>query len=187
MAAVLVLALLVPVQEKTGTIAGRVSPEASVRVVAKLAGTDASKPENVKAEAKLEKGGEFLLKDLPPGKYELLFQLQGDDARKYVVSLWGEIVVEAGKGVEGIGCRLTPADAPHEVDALMVSFRAGTADADCVRAIESLGCRVKRRTPKQPRYLVDLPDEKSVEELIPAFQALAGVELAEPNFIRRIK
>jgi len=187
MAAALVLGLLVPVQEKTGSITGRVSPEAAVRIVAKLAGTDASIPANVKAEVLLEKGGEFRLEGLPPGTYELLFRLQGEAAKRYFASLWGEIAVEAGKSTDGICYRLTPSDAPHEVDALIVSFKASTPDADCVKAIESLGCRVKRRTPKQPRYVVDLPDDKSVEELIPAFKALTGVEFAEPSRIGRIK
>jgi hypothetical protein len=184
---ILFLALLVPGQEKTGTITGRVTPEAPVRVVAKLAGTDASVKENVKAEVLLEKGGEFRLPGLAAGKYELLFQLQGEAAKKYVASLLGEIQVEAGKSTDGIFYRLTPAGAPHEVDAVMVSFHASMSDADCAKTIASLGGRVKRRTPKSLRYLVDLPDDKSVEEMIAAFKAVKGVELAEPNGLRRVK
>lgn len=181
------LALLFSAQEGTGSIRGRVSPEATVRIVAKLAQTDASKPENVKGEAKLEKGGEFEIKGLPPGKYDLLFELQGEDAKRFIAGRWGEIVVEAGKAVEGIGCRLTPAGSDHMIDEVMVSFEDGLPAAAREKAVAGLGCRVKHRAPRDRFVVVDLPDEKSVAEMLEAFRKVPGVTSATRNGISRIK
>ena len=183
----LVLALAALLQDGKGSIQGRVSPEAAVRIVAKFAQTDASKPENVKGEVTLAKGGAFEIKGLPPGKYDLLFQLQGDDKKKFIASTWSEIEVEAGKAVDGIHYRLTPAGAAHLVDELIVSFKADAAPAARAKAIADLGCRVKSKTVGDRFVVVDLPDDRSVAEMAEAFRKLPVVASAEPNGISRIK
>jgi hypothetical protein len=183
----IVLAALALLQDGKGSIKGRVSPEAAVRIVAKLAQTDASKPENVKGEVTLAKGGEFEIKGLPPGKYDLLFELQGEDKKKWIATRWSEIEVEAGKAIEGIGCRLTPVGAPHAVDELILSFKPDAAPAERAKAIADLGCRVKSRGARDRFVVVDLPDDKSVAEMAEAFRKLPVVATADPNGISRIK
>lgn len=179
------LAFLLLAQDGKGSVKGRVSPEARVRVVAKLAQADASKPENVKGEAKLEKGGEFEIQGLAPGKYDLLFELQGEDAKKFVSKYWGEIVVEAGKAVEGVHYRLTPSDADHMIDEVMLTFDGSLPEAQREKAIAGLGCRLKHRSPRF--VVVDIPDDKSVAEMLEAFRKVPGVKSAERNGIARIK
>ena len=171
-----------------GSIRGRVTPEAPVRVVAKPAGKDPSVKENVKGEVLLAKGGEFHLEKLPPGKYDLVFQVQGDDAKKFITHVWSEIFVEAGKTVEGIYYRMTPADAAQDVDAILVQFSASVSDGEALKLIEAQGCKVKGKSPRPPvRYVVHISEDKEVPEMLKVFKAIKGVEVAEPNSIRRIR
>jgi hypothetical protein len=182
----LLLALLAA-QDGKGSVKGRISPEASVRIVAKLAQTDASKPENVKGEVKLPKGGEFEIAGLPPGTYDLLFELQGDDAKRFKAGRWSEVGVVAGKATEGISYRLTPADSDHMIDEVMLSFEDGVPAAAREKTVADLGCRVKHRGFKDAFVVVDIPDDKSVTEMIDAFRKVKGVKHAERNGISRIK
>ncbi len=175
------------VRQETGWIRGRISPPAALRIVAKLAQTDASKPENVKGEARLEKGGAFEIKGLPPGKYDLLFELQGEDAKRFFARRWSEIVVEAGKAVEGINYRLTPADASQVEDEVVLTFDPAAPAEAREKAIAGLGCRVKQRGARDQYVVVDLPDDKSVAEMVQAFRKLDLVATADPNGISRTR
>jgi hypothetical protein len=180
-------ALLLLLQAEPGSIRGRVSPEARVRVVAKLAQTDASKPGGVKGEATLEKGGDFEIAGLAPGNYDLLFELQGDDAKRWIANRWSEIVVRAGAATEGISYRLTPAGSDHLIDEVMLEFEETLPPREQVRAVAGLGCRVKRASPGGRRVVVDIPDDRSVAEMVEAFRKLPGVKLAERNGLARIR
>src|SRR5687767_11861292 len=86
---------------KPGRITGRISPEAHITILAKIEGTDASRPENVKARVTLEKGGAFSLEGLLPGTYDLLFDLHGESEKNYVALRWSEIAVKEGETTSG--------------------------------------------------------------------------------------
>lgn len=176
--------------QKTGTIEGRVSPEVPVKLVLKKEQMDAAKPENVKAELLLPKGGDFKLENIPPGRYDLMFLVQGDDSKKWIARYWGDLNVEAGKTIEGIHYRLTPGDARFMIDEVLVSLKPGSTEAELRKAVKDLRCRIKQRPPfpeKGGVFSVDIPDEKSVEEMLPLFQALPCVQLASKNGISRVQ
>lgn len=126
-----------------GTISGRVTPDdASVRIIAKISGTDYEKPGNIKGEVTLTKGGNFQFDDLPPGNYDLLFFLLGESKERYIASSWSEVIVEAGKITEGINYRLTPMQSTFMIDEILVIF-INTNDTDARKAIKREGFIVK--------------------------------------------
>lgn len=172
--------------DKTGAIRGRISPKGvSVRIIAKFSGTEYRKKENIKGEVVLKKSGPFIIKNLPPGKYDLLFFLQGESKKKYMATRWSEIHVQAGKTTTGINYRLTPAGSPHLVDEVLVGF-AGVAEEKARKILEKTGCTIKNRPLKLGKttvYTVDIPDEKSVKQMIARLTKIKGVKYAEPNGI----
>lgn len=174
--------------KKKGAISGRISPkDASVRIIAKISGTEYKIKGNIKGKVTLAKGGDFTIKGLPPGKYDLLFFLEGDSKKKYFVTRWSEIVVQPGKTTPGINYRLTPLGS-NLIDEVLVAFKKGTKPEEAQKAIRAAGCIVKD-TPLDLGtiiYTVDIPDDKSVEEMIKIFKKDKRVAYAEPNGIDAI-
>src|SRR5260221_13131218 len=108
LALIAALAGLTPAQDPkaTGRISGRISPAGvSVKIVAKLKGTDASQKANVKGEVELPKAGEFAIDKVSPGNYDLLFTLQGEEGKKFIATRWSEVEVEAGRTTAGCNYR----------------------------------------------------------------------------------
>ena len=173
--------------QDTGRISGSISPAVGIRILAKLTGTDASKRDNVKGEVLLQHGGAFTIDNLPPGNYDLLFSIWSDAAGNspaFTTSNWFGIDVEAGKTTSGINYRLTPAGMSFLIDEVVVSFTTGSDDARA--SIAALGCRIKSPPSTLPGatfYLVDIPDDKSVGEMVEAFKAIPAVASASPNYI----
>ena len=166
-----------------GRISGRIRPAVGVRILAKLKGTDGSKPENVKGEINLPIGGDFTIDRLPAGTYDLLFSVYGDAFGKFTASRWSEIDVEAGKTTSGINYRLTPADQNFMIDEVIVEFTATNEEARA--SIAALGCRIKDQPAafKERTFcLVDIPDDKTVDQMVKAFKARPGVVAADPNY-----
>jgi hypothetical protein len=176
--------------KQTGAIKGRISPkDVSVRIVAKRAGTDHRDPGNIQGEVTLVGGGPFTIDGLAPGKYDLLFFLQGRSQEKYMATRWSEIVVTPGETTSGIRYRLTPRGAPHLIDEVLVAF-AGVSDARARATIRAAGCTVKDAPLELGRttvYAVDIPDDKSVAEMVEHFERKRGVKYAEPNGIATIQ
>lgn len=187
--ALLLMVLCAPQDKKTGAIKGHVSPEGSIKLILKKEQTDPKQPGNVKGEVLLPKGGDFTIENVPPGRYDLLFELQGEEQKKWIAGYWGDLVVEAGKTIEGINYRLTPSDAPFMVDEVVVALKAGATEAELRKSVEAARCRIKKRPAKPGKgapYVVDIPDETSVDAMIPILKALPCVEYAEKNGIKRI-
>lgn len=174
---------------ETGAISGRILPkDASVRIIAKLAGTEYRIKENIKGEVTLTKGGDFIIKGLLPGKYDLLFFLQGETNRKYMAARWSEVDVKEGKTTSGINYRLTPQGSEQLIDEVVVAFE-GVNAADAQQIIHDAGCIVKDsplNLGATTIYTVDIPDEKNVPEMIRLFKQKKGVKYAEPNGIATI-
>jgi len=172
-----------------GAISGRLLPtDASVRVIAKTAGTEYKIKRNIKGEVTLTKGGPFTIKGLPPGKYDLLFFLQGASKEKYFATRWSEVVVQAGKTTSGINYRLTPRGSGYLIDEILVAFREETKAEEARKLIRAAGCVIKN-TPLdlgQTIYTLDIPDDKSVEEMIEVFKKQESVAYAEPNGVAAI-
>lgn len=172
-----------------GAISGRVLPaDASVRIAAKTAGSDYEIKGNIKGEVTLTKGGPFSMKGLPPGKYDLLFFLQGASKENYFAKRWSEVVVQAGKTTSGINYRLTPRGSECLIDEILVAFREETKAEEARKLIRAAGCVIKD-TPLdlgQIIYTPDIPDDKSVEEMIEVFKKQESVAYAEPNGIAAI-
>jgi len=167
-----------------GRISGSISPAVGVRVLAKLKGTDASKAENVKGEIELPHGGEFTIDKLPAGNYDLLFDLIGN--AQFVATRWSEIDVEAGTTTSGIDYRLTPEGNAFLIDEVLVGF--STTDEEARATIAALGCRIKDQPvalDEKTYYLVDIPDDKTVDQMVEVFAARAGVTSADPNYLSR--
>ena len=175
--------------KKKGAISGRISPkDASVRIIAKTSGTEYKIKENIKGEVTLTKGGDFTIKGLPPGKYDLLFFLQGESKKKYFATRWSEVVVQPGKTTSGINYRLTPLGSKQLIDEILVAFKEGTKPEEARKAIRAAGCIVKD-TPLDLGtiiYTVDIPDDKSVEGMIKIFKKDKRIAYAEPNGIDTI-
>jgi hypothetical protein len=171
-----------------GSVSGKISPKGvEIRIIAKTAGTEHRNPKNVKGDVTLKDGGAFTMRNIPPGKYDLLFFLQGDSKKKYTATRWSEVVVKAGKTTGGINYRLTPINSPHLIDEVLVGF-VGVSDAAARKVLAEAGCTVKDRPLKLGRtttYTVDIPDDKSVAEMIELLSKKKGVRYAEPNGIMR--
>lgn len=176
--------------ENTGTISGRISPRnASVRIIAKVAGTSHEIRENVKGQVLLQKGGEFAIKELPPGTYDLLFFLEGASRENYMATRWSEVAVKAGETTSGIDYRLTPRGSPHLIDEVLVGF-AGMSDADARKTIGEAGCIVKDEPlvmDDKTAYVVDIPDDQSVADMIELFGQKPGVEYVVPNAVAGVE
>jgi hypothetical protein len=170
-----------------GSIQGRISPEVNVRILAVPQGKDYSQPANVKGEVTLEKGGAFEIKGLAPGRYALHFQLKGADVGKYMGKNYGEIDVKAGQATEEIRHRLTPIDATHMIDEVIVTFAEGVGEAARAKTTADLGCRVKERSYVPDVWVVDIPDDRTVEEMVEAFKKAPGVKLVSRNGIARVQ
>jgi hypothetical protein len=172
--------------KRSGAISGRIEPkDASVRIIAKVSGSEYKVKGNIKGEVSLTKGGDFTIKGVPPGKYDLLFFLQGESKKKYFATRWSEVVVQAGKTTSGINYRLTPLGSKHLLDEILVAFNEGTKQEEARKAILAAGCIVKD-TPIDLGtivYTVDIPDDKSVEEMIKIFKKDKRTAYAEPNGI----
>jgi len=172
-----------------GAISGRILPkDVSVRIIAKTAGTEYRIKGNIKGEVTLAKGGNFVIKGLPAGKYDLLFFLQGRSKQKYFATRWSEVVVQPGETTSRIDYRLTPIGSEHLIDEVLVAFKEKTQAEEARKVIRAAGCVVKD-TPFDLGtmiYTVDIPDDKSVAEMIKIFKKDKSVAYAEPNGISTI-
>ena len=172
-----------------GAISGRILPkDVSVRIIAKTAGTEYRIKGNIKGEVTLTKGGGFIIKGLPAGKYDLLFFLQGRSKKKYFTTRWSEVVVQPGKTTSRINYRLTPIGSEHLIDEVLVAFKEKTKIEEARKVIRTAGCVVKD-TPLDLGtiiYTVDIPDDKSVAGMIKVFKKDKSVVYAEPNGISMI-
>lgn len=170
----------------TGAISGRISPpDATLAIIAKWAGTAAEIAGNVKGTATIEEDGTFTITGLPPGEYDLLFNLQGKAQEAYVATRWSGVVVRAGETTAGITYRLTPQGSPHLIDEVLVGF-AQVSDAEARQAIHAAGGTVKDaplELDTVTTYVVDIPDDRSVADMIAVFQQDTRVNYAEPNGI----
>ena len=177
------------IANNTGTISGRISPkDASAQIIAKTAGTEYKIKGNIKGEVTLTQGGDFTIKGLPPGKYDLLFFLQGKSKKKYFTTRWSEIVVQSGKITSGINYRLTPLSSKYLIDEILVAFKEATKAEEARKVIRAAGCIIKD-TPLHlgtTIYTLDIPDDKSIDEMIKVFKKDKRVAYAEPNGISRI-
>ena len=165
------------IQAKPGKISGRISPhDVSITIVAKIAGTS-PEGDNVKGVIQLPYGGNFTFDNIPPGKYDLLFYLSGESRYTYFAHRWSEIVVEAGKTTSGINYRLTPQHVDHLIDEVSVEFGKDFPHTEALKIIESLNCKVKDEplVLDTVYYLVDIPDDRTVDEMIKAFKGKKGV------------
>jgi hypothetical protein len=173
----------------TGAISGRISPkDASVRIIAKTTGTEYKIKGNIKGEVTLTKGGDFTIKGLLPDKYDLLFFPQGKSKKIYFATRWSEVIVQSGNTTSGINYRLTPLGSKHLIDEVLVAFKEGTKPEEARKAIRAAGCIVKD-TPLDLGtiiYTIDIPDDKSIDEMIKVFKKDKRVAYAEPNGISRI-
>ncbi|MBW2201495.1 MAG: hypothetical protein JRF71_11805 [Deltaproteobacteria bacterium] len=173
----------------TGAISGRIFPkDASVRIIAKTAGTEYKIKGNIKGEVTLTQGGDFTIKGLLPGKYDLLFFLQGKSKKKYFATRWSEVVVQSGKTTSGINYRLTPLSSKYLIDEILVAFKEETKAEEARKVIRAAGCVIKD-TPLHlgtTIYTLDIPDDKSIDEMIKVFKKDKCVAYAEPNGISRI-
>jgi hypothetical protein len=171
---------------QVGGISGRISPKGvSVRIIAKKAGTEYGIKENIKGEVTLTQGGSFTIWNVPPGKYDLLFFVQGHARDMYMGGRWSEIVIEPGKTVSGINYRLTPEGSEYAIDEVCVQFHKDTKEEDAPKVIQSLNCIIKDKHYRPGFYTVDIPDDKSVNEMIKAFNKKKEVLYAGPNSILR--
>ena len=174
----------------SGSISGRISPkDVSVKIIAKIAGTEYMVKGNVKGEVNLNQGGKFIIKDLPAGRYDLLFFLQNSSQEKYVATRWSEIIVQRGQNVEGINYRLTPVESEYLIDEVLVGFGKDIEAKDARETINSLGCMIKDESLELGEttfYTVDIPDDKTVDEIIQEFKKKKGVVSAEPNGITHV-
>ena len=175
----------------TGAISGRILPkDAAVRIIAKTAGTEYKIKRNIKDEITLTKGGDFTLKGLPPGKYDILFFLQGKSKKKYLATRWSEVVVQPGKTTSGINYRLTPLESKYLIDEVLVAFKEETKTGEAQKVIRAAGCVIKD-TPLELGvgkiiYTLDIPDDTSVEEMIKLLKKNKSVAYAEANGIHTI-
>jgi len=173
--------------DQTGAINGRISPkDASIRIIAKTAGTEHRIKRNIKGEVTLAKGGDFTIKGLPPGKYDLLFFLQGKSKKRYTATRWSEVVVQAGQTTSGINYRLTPRGSERLIDEVLVAFNKDISAADALKTICLSGCSIKDKPLKLDGttiYTIDIPDNKSVAEMVKMFKQKRGIAYAEPNGI----
>ncbi len=177
------------VSSDTGAVSGRISPaDVAVRIVAKTAGTEYKVKGNIKGEITLTQGGNFTISNLPAGKYDLLFLLQGESQKKYFATRWSEVVVQGGKATSGINYRLTTVGSEQLIDEVLVGFKKGTTTEQARKMIQSAGCVIKD-TPLDLGnviYTVDIPDDKSVKEMVEWFTGKEGVAYAEPNGITTV-
>jgi hypothetical protein len=168
-----------------GAISGRIVPTgASIKIIAKTAGT-----EDVKGEVLLPRGGDFIIEKLPAGKYDLLFFLLGDSASKYIATRWSEIIVQPGKIVTGINYRLTPIESDYLLDEIIVAFNKNLNTEEITKLISSERCIVKD-TPdnmgEYTSYLIHIPNDKNVIDMIRLFKDKKGIRFAEHNWIIRM-
>jgi hypothetical protein len=178
-------------KKNVGAIQGRILPEGvSIRIVAKIAGTDHEVEGNLKGEAILHHGGDFIIDNLPPGKYDLLFFLQGESAKKYMATRWSEIQVQPGKIVTGINYKLTPLGASYLIDEISVGFNKNITTEESIKIINSEGCILKDSPLDLGHiiyYLIHIPNDKSVEDMIKLFKNIEGVVHAEPNGLLKLQ
>ena len=189
-AALLILLLCTAQDKKTGTIQGRISPEVPVKLILKKEQSDHKFPANVKGEVLLPKGGEFKLENIPPGRYDLIFEVQGEERKKWHVNLWSDLSVEAGKTIEGINYRLTPAGSRFMIDEVIVSYKEGSSEAELRKAVAAAGCRIKHRPPKGESgypFSVDIPDDATADQIVEVFKAIPCVKVVSKNGIGRIE
>lgn len=171
----------------SGAISGHISPEdVSLRIVAKTAGTEYKNKKNIKSEVTLSKGGNFTLKNLPSGKYDLLFFLSEKSKKKYIASRWSEVLVNPGKTTSGINYRLTPQGSQYLIDEILITFKGHVSIEEAKNIIHSAGCIIKSAPYNQSKfttYTIDIPDDKDIHDMIHMFKQKKDVKHAEPNMI----
>lgn len=159
-------------------VAGTISPETPVRLILKKFQTDAAMKENVVGDVLLKEGGAFAFNRVPPGKYDLLIRPE----KEFMGSRW-EILVEKSKPVSGISYRLTPNGSRAMIDEVIVALNPGT---DVAKLVEPLGCKPQTFLFKD-RVLLNIPDDKTVEEMIATLTGKPGVVVASQNGISSIR
>lgn len=176
-----------------GSISGRVSTKAHVIVYAVLAGQQLDPADRTHA-TELPQGGPFRIANLPAASYHLHIIAQGDDAARFsdLTLAWSDIAVRAGADSGSHSIRLTPADAEAFVDEVLVTFKPDVPVQRAEAVIRSLGCQIKGgyptpamaapgERPYSAFYLLDIPDSKTVQQMVAAFTAIDDVQSVQAN------
>lgn len=95
-----------------------------------------------------------------------------------------------GESTSGINYRLTPQGSEYMIDEVLVAFSKSMSFENAREVIRSLDCIIKRSPidlDQATLYLVDIPNDKSVEDLITLFTIKSSVLYAEPNGIATVQ
>ena len=94
-----------------------------------------------------------------------------------------------------VGCQQQPAPTPAPLepeeeyvpDQIIVKFKAGTPIEEEEQLNQSLGTTVIYTSPSAGFKVLQIPEGKTVAEMVEAYSKKPIVEYAEPNYIERIQ
>jgi hypothetical protein len=89
-----------------------------------------------------------------------------------------------GWGVEGLK---PPGEKPYAEGELLVKFKEGVSEAQIQEVLGQTGTKVTKFLRTLKIHVLKIPPGAAVEDMVKKFQALPGVEYAEPNRVVTIQ
>jgi hypothetical protein len=89
-----------------------------------------------------------------------------------------------GWGVEGVK---PPGGKPYAEGELLVKFKEGVSEAQIQEVLRQTGTKVTEFLRTLKIHVLKIPPGAAVEDMVKKFQALPGVEYAEPNRVVTIQ
>jgi len=121
------------------------------------------------------KDGSYEFTDLEPNTYGLFVS-----APNFYDYKWGMIDIIANTSLSGFILTLTPINSSYLLDRIMIKFQPGVTEEEKENIIESYNCTLMEHYEYSQTYTVNIPRDKTVEEMVELFKTNSKVKSAYP-------
>lgn len=162
---------------ETGSVSGSINPiiENTVVKIKKFGESE------IDAYDVVEEDGSYKFTGLSPDIYSIFVDF--DESSEFRNYKWGMIEIQANKSIENINLVFTPKTSWEYVDRILIKFDESTSEEEKSDIIKSNNCLLMSHRSFSTLYVISIPQNKTVEEMIGIFKNEPKVTYANPNGI----
>lgn len=159
---------------KTGSISGYINPviDGTAVQIKKFGETTPVSYDIV------EEDGLYEISGLEPGTYSLFVGF--DKSQNFYDYQWGMIEIITNVSLSGVNLTFTPRDSKYLIDRIMITFVDGVSDEEKTDIIKSYGCSLMSHYSYSTLYVINIPQDKTVDEEVSIFRSGTRILSAYP-------
>ena len=124
------------------------------------------------------KDGSYEITDLEPSTYGLFVRF--NTTQNFYGYKWAMIDIVANTSLSGINLTFTPRDSSYLFDRIMLRFHVEVSEEEKRNTIESYNSTLMSHYSYSSSYTVNIPSDKTVEEMVDLFKTNPNVKSAYP-------